>query len=131
MRGSEFADVAEQFAVIVRTSGWIHGQSMVDRVGSLCRVPRVDDQRAVQGMGRTGKFGQNQNAMTVLLAGNVLVCDLGRMRFRSDFDSVHAPFNRKLPLTRFMPSRVDVINAASLTRYSAVNSSKGILLCMK
>lgn len=45
----------------------------MDGVGQVLDVPWVDDYGAIERLGSTGEFRENQNPLVVLLAGNVLV----------------------------------------------------------
>ena len=51
----------------------VHRDRLEDRVGDLLRVPGVDDNTTVQALGRTSEFGQDHDALSLLLAGDVLV----------------------------------------------------------
>lgn len=52
-----------------------HGDGFLVGTGQLFRVPGVHDDTTIQTLGSTSEFGEDENAMSLLLAGNVLVCD--------------------------------------------------------
>lgn len=76
MRRRVFANVSEQLVVVVLPGRRIHGESPIEGIGRLGRVPGVDDQGAVKRVSGTGKFGEDENSVALLLAGDVLVGDL-------------------------------------------------------
>lgn len=52
-----------------------HCNRLVNGVCKLLCIPRVYNDRAVQRLGSTGEFRQDQDAMRILLRGNVLIRD--------------------------------------------------------
>lgn len=108
MRSSVGRNVSEEFEVSFFLLFRVHRQGFVDRFSRFGRVPRVDDQGSVQrvscsvrgnavsaringrekaGRGKrgeeertcSGKFGKDENSVSLLLACNVLVGDLLNM----------------------------------------------------
>ena len=67
------AHVLGQLLVVELALLIAHGDGVVDRVGQLLRVPRVDDQAAVQALCRARELGEDHDAVALLLCGDVLV----------------------------------------------------------
>ena len=68
-------DIAFKLAIVGLALVGAHGNRVVDRVGKLLRVPRVDDQTSVQTLSCASELGQNHDAMILALRGNILIRD--------------------------------------------------------
>jgi hypothetical protein len=81
-RRAVLVDVLEQLAVVLGADAGVHRDCFVDSVGDLLGVPGVDDDGAVEGLGSTCEFGEDHDALTCLLAGNVFIRDLSKLNVR-------------------------------------------------
>ena len=63
----------EQLLVVRLSSFCIHRYRLVDSIGHLLRVPRVDDDTSIQALGGTGEFGDDHHALALLLRRDELI----------------------------------------------------------
>ncbi|CRK33032.1 hypothetical protein BN1708_005977 [Verticillium longisporum] len=68
-------DVALELLVVGLALLGGHGDGVVEGVGELLGVPGVDDEGAGEGLGGAGELGEDHDAVTLALRGNVLVRD--------------------------------------------------------
>ena len=68
-----FVDVFKELAVVLGTRLCVHRDRFVYCICDLLRVPRVNDDGSVKALRSSGKFGENHDALTGLLACNILV----------------------------------------------------------
>lgn len=67
--------VMVEFVVVDGALLLAHGDGGVDGVDELVRIPRIDDETAGKRFGDASEFGQDEAAVTLVLAGNVLFGD--------------------------------------------------------
>lgn len=65
----------EEFAVVHSLRLLVHRHRLVYRVSHRLGVPRVDDDRAVQALGRASELREDHHTVLLLLARDVLVAD--------------------------------------------------------
>lgn len=66
----------KQLAIILRPRLRIHRHRLMYRIGYLLRVPRIDDNGAIERLSGAGELGEDHDAVAGLLAGYVFVGDL-------------------------------------------------------
>lgn len=69
-------DVRKQLVVVLLARHGSHRDCGVNGIRRLGRVPGVDDEGAVEGVSGAGELGEDEDSMSLLLAGDVLVRDL-------------------------------------------------------
>ena len=71
-RPSVFGNVFVKFCKIDSAEFWAHGDGCLNGTRELLRVPRIDSNAAVEALRCSSKFRKDQNAIALLLSGNVL-----------------------------------------------------------
>lgn len=76
MSSSEPGNVGQELLVVLFTNSRSHRDGSVDCVCCLGSIPWIDDERSIERVSGTREFGENENAVGLFLASDVLVGDL-------------------------------------------------------
>ena len=63
----------EQLLVVRLSSLCIHRYRLMNSIGHLLRVPRVDDNTSIQALGGTREFGDDHHTLALLLRRDELI----------------------------------------------------------
>lgn len=63
--------------MVFYSCGIVHFDRLVDSIGDLLRVPRIDNNRSIKTLGSASKLGNDHDTLAGLLTSDILVRYLG------------------------------------------------------